>query len=136
MSMERALYEIIKTLPVPGDRIYALRAPQNVKAPFVIYQRVDTAPWRDINGPATVGQATMQIDVYAVTYKETKELAASLQLLLDGYRGTVAYGGDSPQATIRFGGISLQNSVDLLDQSDAPFLYRVSADYLITFAGT
>lgn len=133
MTMERALFEKIKTVPVPGDRIYAMRAPQNATAPFVIYQRVSSERWRHINGPTGMIQATVQIDSYASTYHAAKELALLIEGVLDGFRGTVAYGGDSPQATIRFGGISCQNDIDLFDQTDEPFLYRVSADYLITY---
>jgi len=133
MTMERALYEKIKTTPVPGNRIYALRAPQNASAPFVVYQRIDSDRWRHINGPTGMVQATMQIDIYAVSYNQAKQLALDIENTLDGFRGTVAYGSNSPQDTIRFGGISCQTDLDILDQTDEPFLYRVSQDYLITY---
>lgn len=140
MSMERALHEKMKSLTGFGVgtksdpfRIYALRAPQNCKAPFLIYQRVSSERWHHLKGPSGMVQAMMQIDVYAETYEEVRALAVQIEGLLDGFQGRVGYGGNSPQDTVRFGGISCQNDLDLLDQTDSPFLYRVSADYLITY---
>lgn len=164
MTMERALFEKLKTTPIPSDSIYAMRAPQNAAPPFVIYQRVSSERWRDINGPSGMVQAMMQIDTYGATYYQAKDLSLKIEQLLDGFRGTVDYieaggaseififgledgsgsieledgGGlitteDTSLKTVRFGGISCQNDVDLFDQTDEPFLYRVSADYLVTY---
>lgn len=142
MSMERALFEKLKSAAgtsvgvgttLDPKRIYAMRAPQNAKEPFIIYQRVSSERWRHLQGPSGMVQAMMQIDFYHATYNGARDLALAMEAALDGFRGTVAYGGDSPQATVRFGDISCQNDVDIFDQTDAPFLYRVSADYLITY---
>jgi hypothetical protein len=134
MTMERALFEKLKSANlVADDKIYALRAKQGDTGPFIIYQRISSERWRHINGPTGMVQAMMQIDIYTGDYNETKALALQVETLLDGFRGTVAYGGDSPRATLRFGGISLQNDVDIFDQTDEPFLCRVSQDYLITY---
>lgn len=133
MTMERALYQKLTAITEVSNRIYALRAPQNVTAPFIVYQRVSSDRWRSINGPSRMVQATMQIDVYAQKFSEVKDLALAVEQLLDGFRGEVAYGSDSPQDTLRFAGISLVNDVDILDQTDEPLLYRVSADYLVTY---
>lgn len=133
MSMHRALFELIKTVPIDGNRIYLLRAPQNSPAPFVIYQQTSSERWRDVNGPSGMVQASVQIDVYASTANAARDLHAQVEAVLDGFRGTVSYGTDSPRDSIRFAGISCQNDVDIFDQTDEPFLYRVSADYLITY---
>jgi len=133
MSLERALYEKIKLTPVPSNRIYHLRAPQNTPAPFVVYQRVNSERWRHINGPTGMVQATVQVDIYAENSYTARDLAQLIEGELDGFQGTIAYGTDSPQATLRIGGISCINDFDLIDQTDEPFLYRVSADYLITY---
>lgn len=133
MSLERAIYAKLLTVPIPGNRVYHLRAPQNSTAPFVIYQRTASDRWRHINGPTGMVQVTMQIDTYAETSYAARDLAALIEAALDGFSGTISYGTDSPQSTLRIGGISCQSDFDLIDQTDEPFLYRVSADYLVTY---
>lgn len=128
---EMAIYELLKHLS--SGRVTALRAPQNSKAPFIIYQRTDSERWRSVNGPSGMAQATVQVDVYADEYAACKQLAGEVEDVLDGYRGFVAYGADSPQMQIRIAGISLQSDSDLLDQEEEPFLYRNIAQYLITY---
>lgn len=129
--IEQAVYELLKALA--GGRVYALRAPQNVTAPFIVYQRTGTEIWRSANAPSNMAQASIQIDAYAETYTEVKTLAGQIEAILDGYRGPAPYGGGSPQETLRVGGVSLQEQSDLFDQTDAPFLYRVTSSYLFTY---
>lgn len=130
---EQALYELIRA-ELGHNRVYPLRAPQNETAPFVVYQRIGSNDrFRSINTPSNIAQASIQIDVYASTYESAKEIAGQLERILDGYRGTVYYGTDSPQQSVDIKGISLQNEFDALDQTEEPFLYRNSADYLVTY---
>lgn len=126
--MERALFELLKTLA--SGRVYALRAPQSSKTPFVIFQRVESERWRSINGPSGIVQARVQIDVYADAPYDARDLAAQIEGILDGYRGTVNYDGGS----VRIGGVSLEDESDLIDQTEEPLLFRNTARYLVTFA--
>jgi len=48
--VEYAIFELLDGLA--SGRIYALRAPQNVTAPFVVFQRVGGERWRSINDPS------------------------------------------------------------------------------------
>jgi hypothetical protein len=129
--MEKAIYELLKTFA--SGRVYALRAPQNATTPFIVFQRTGSERWRSINGPSGVGQALMQIDVYADTIYAAKELAVDIEESLDGYSGNVTISDDSPPDVVVIGGISLQDDVDLIDQTDEPLLYRNSATYLVTY---
>lgn len=129
--MEKAIYELLKTKA--GGRVYAMRAPQNSAAPFIVYQRIGSTRWRCINNPSGVGQADVRIDVYDTTFYGSKELAVDVEETLDGYSGSVIITGDSPQDVVVIGGISLQDDVDIIDQTDQPMLYRNSATYLITY---
>lgn len=140
MSMEQALFQIISSISgittlLPGTPIpiFASVAPPNTTKNFVTFQRIEGQRWRSINGPSGVVQAKMQIDSYAEKYSDTKSIAALIEAALDGFTGVVGYGTDSPQAKIKFLGISCQNDVDIFDQTDQPFMHRVSADYLVTF---
>lgn len=130
--VERGIYELLKTKA--SGRVYFLRAPQNSTAPFIILQRASgNRDFRSINNPPGIAQVVIQIDVYAEEYYEAKTLGAEIETLLDGYRDTVYYGDDSPQDSVRIAGISFQGEGDLLDQTDQPFLYRHTADYLVTY---
>lgn len=128
---EYAIFELLKNLA--GGRVYAIRAPQNSVAPFIIFQRVDSQRWRAINGPDGIAQAFIQIDSYASGFYQAKELAAEVESLLDGFRGTVYYGTDSPRGYVKIGGISLQGDSDLLDQTEEPLLFRNMMTFLVTY---
>ncbi len=129
--LDKAFFEIIKTQC--SGRVYAMRAPQNATEPFCVFQETNKNVWRSINNPSEIAQANIQVDVYARTLYDAKERALTIEGLLDGYRGTVSYGTNSPQDTLRIAGISLQSAVDIFDQTEEPFLYRRSMDFLITY---
>jgi hypothetical protein len=129
--LEKAIYEILKNKA--GGRVYALRAPQNATTPFIVYQRVSSERWRSINNPSGIGQATIQIDCYGSTIYSAKELAVDIENLLDGYSGNVTITGSSPQDVVVVGGVTLQNDVDIIDDTDEPMLYRNIARYLFTY---
>lgn len=129
--VEPAIYHLIKnTAP---NKVYAHAAPNGETGPFVTFQRVDSVRWRSINGPSGTAQAYMQIDCYAQGYYDAKELGAAIETILDGYRGRVYYGTDSPQESVFIAGITLQNDVDVTDETDEPLLFRNSATYLVTY---
>lgn len=135
--VEPAIYELLKGL-VTGQKVYRLVAPQGENGPFIVYQRIDRDMFgknhlnRQAGQPGTV-QAFVQVDSYAKETDVAAALGAQVEFTLDGYSGTVEYGNDSPKDSIVIGGITLQNEVDLLDETDEPFLFRHSAVYLITY---
>lgn len=116
-----------------GGRVYAVVAPQNAVRPFIIFQRISSSRWRSIAQPLGMAQVIMQIDCYADDFYASRALADSVEDILDGYSGTVYYGSDSPQASVRVAGISLDTEGDILDQTTEPFLFRNTANYLVTF---
>lgn len=131
-TADKAIYELLKTYA--SGRVYAMLAPQNATAPFIVFQEIDSERWRSINGPSGVAQATFQIDVYDDSIYDAKTLAAQIEETLDGFSGNVDMAGsDSPSNILNIGGISLQNAVDLIDQTEEPLLYRRSATYLVTY---
>lgn len=128
---EYAVHELLSGLA--GGRVYAMMAPQNVTAPFIVFQRVSGDRWRSINTPLGIAQVEIQVDCYADEYYAMKSLADSVENILDGYRNTVYYGLGSPQDSVRIAGITLQNESEIFDQSDEPFLFRHTARYLVTY---
>lgn len=129
--VEYAIHELLSSLA--SGRIYALVAPQDVEAPFIIFQRTSGDRWHSLDNPAGIAQAEIQIDVYSDEYYEMKSLAADVENTIDGYRGTVYYGSGSPQEAVRIAGVTLQSESEILDQSDEPRLFRHTARYLVTY---
>ncbi len=129
--VEHAIYELLKSLA--DEKVYAARAPDNAKGPFIVFQRVDSERWRAINGPSGYAQCTIQVDAYADEYYAAKELGAEIEEIMDGYAGTVQYGDDSPQKFVEIAGVSLQNEFDTFDQTEEPYLFRSLGNYIVTF---
>lgn len=129
--LEKAVFTLLS--PFVSGRVYAAVAPQKAPAPFIIIQRVAGERWRSLQGPSGMGQARIQVDAYANDYYGAKALAVAIENILDGYRGIVLYGATSPQQSVRIGGCSLLEEVDMLDETDDPKLFRVSSDYLFTY---
>lgn len=131
-TCERGIFELL--VGFAGGNVFAQRAPQKQVPPFIVFQRVDsTRLGRHLRGTTGLAQAYIQIDVYANEYYAAKDLAASVENAIDGYTGIVYHGSDSPQQFVEICGVSLQNDVDLLDETDEPLLQRNSAVYLVTY---
>lgn len=129
--VDKALYELLKAFA--GGRIYSMRAPQNVTAPFVVFQSVDSESWDSINNPAEIASETFQIDIYSKTPFEAKQLDKDIKAVINKFSGTVSYGSDSPSDTIKIAGISFLNGVDLIDETDEPLLFRRSSNYRVIY---
>ena len=129
--VEKGIYELLKGLA--GGRVYALRAPQNATAPFIVYQRLGSERWRSFNAPSGIAQADIQIDVYATDIYTSKDIGADIEGILDGYAGSVIISSDSPPDAVVIGGVTLQGDVDFIDETDEPFLFRNSARYTVTY---
>ena len=128
---ELAIREKLKGLN--SGRVYPIRAPDNLTDDFIIYQRIDSERWRSINAPSGMAQAIIQVDCYSKSYYNVKVTSGQVEDILDGFRGTVSYGDNSPQDAVRIGGISLNGDSDLFEQEEEPFMYRVTMDFLITY---
>lgn len=128
--IEPAIYELLKSLA--AGKVYHQRAKQNEKD-FIVFQSVDSERWRSINNPSGIAQEYIQVDCYNKESFAAKRTAAQVEDILDGFRGDVAWGTDSPQEFVKIAGISRQNGIDLIDQTEEPLLFRSSATYLVTY---
>ena len=130
--LERAIHERLKALA--GGKVYGLVAPDKAKAPFVIYNRIDSdRPARHLRGPSGMATAFIQVDAYAAEYYAAKEIGQQIEVLLNGFQGDIAYGDDSPQQYVKIYSSALLNDVDVLDETDKPYLFRNSYQFSITY---
>jgi hypothetical protein len=130
-NAEIAIYEKLKDLN--SGRIYPLRAPDNLTQDFIVYQRLDSDRWRSINAPSGMVQASIQLDCYSQSYYNVKSMASTVETRLDGFRGSVPYGTNSPQDEVRVGGIVLETDSDLAEITEEPFMYRVTMTFNVTY---
>ena len=129
---ERIIEPLLSGITATGTNIFALYAPKNHPAPYIIYQRVDTDIDIHLKGASGIKQALIQVDVYSEKYWTTRNVAGTIQDILNGFRGLVDYVEDGQQETIDVRGITCQSDVDILDGTDDPILCRSTARYLIT----
>lgn len=129
--IEKAIYTKLSGL-VSG-RVYPARAPDNELNDFIVFQKTDSDRWRDLEAPSGMAQAYIQVDCYSQRYYNAKETAVLVENILDGFRGVVSYGTDSPQESIRIGATTLQSEFEDLDRTDEPFLYKTTMTFLVTY---
>ena len=108
-----------------SNRLYALRAPQKVVYPFVIYQRISTE--RNLTHDLTASGLTtprIQFDVYGKTYKSALEVMDVLRETLQGLSTTMS-------------GVMVQSVLPALEMHDVEpdeEYYRLTVDYLISYS--
>lgn len=105
---------------IVGDKINWGSMPQGQEYPGVALHVIDEVSENTMTGPDGLLQGRVQVDCYALTYRQAKLLSRAIRTRLDGYRG----GG--------FSGIFLAGARDSREggtnEADRPF--RVSLDFL------
>lgn len=133
--IEKAIYTLLTADSPPIAPVFALRAPDNQAAPYIIMQRISAERDRDLGEVTNLRETTMQIDVYAEDYYTMRDIALNVESILDYYTGTVLFGVDSPQESVIIDIISQESDNDLLDTTEEPVLYRTTQTYRIWYRG-
>lgn len=127
----RAIYnKIVQGASCP---VFEIKAPQAQSAPFVVYRRGIDTPWNHLKGPSGVIETRYHVDVYATTTNEADTIADNIQDTIDAFAGNVYYGTNSPQDFVEIQNIRYEAGFSVLDQTQEPFLYRVSKEYVVTY---
>lgn len=120
----------ISTL-VGGTRIYPLRLPQGVIEPSVVYQRISGLGDHHMAGASGLARPRMQVSCWAQSADVATQLANLVKARIDGFRGSMLWGDNSPAEAIVVQGIFFDSERDLYDE--ALKLYALSRDYLIWY---
>jgi len=135
--IERSFYELLKGLA--GGAVYMMRAPDKAAGPFLIVQRVDSdRSYDSINTAGGIAKAYIQVDAYHPKYYGAKTLSGQVEAILNKFRGVVnvtylADDGSTVNEAQNIAGISLQNDVDIFDDTDQPYLFRNSNVFIVTY---
>jgi len=132
MYIEQALFSKLDgtsaITALVGHRIEYIRARQDVKSPYIVFQKISDIPKaKTLDGASPLQEARFQISVFASSYKTCKDIADAIQTAIDGFKGTM--GGT--------GGVSVGDCAHDND-NDLPYdeptqLFGIEADYLIIY---
>lgn len=115
--IEHAIYSLISTLC--DERIYYVSAPQDVTLPYIVFFKVSALREHSHDGASGLARIRIQFSIFADTYLEAKEIAQTLQVILQGYSG-ISEG-------VNINGIFYENETDFYEEGR----YYVNADYII-----
>ena len=134
-SPEQTVKHRIESSPVlarlVGFRVFPIIAPVSAQLPFILYQRSTIERNQTLSVPVGVPRVAMQIDTYAATYEEAREIADAIRANLDGWTGS-AYGVDVKH-------IALDTERDgfvQLDGSELPPVYQINQTFDVSWQET
>lgn len=99
-----------------SGRVYPLEAPKKFTCPLIVYSVVAQTKEATLDGVTDFTVSFIQIDCYASTYLQSKIVAAAVTDAMIPW-----HGGDGEPHAILF-----HNSVDMIENTVSPNLYRVS----------
>ena len=88
MSIESLIFTALTTNAnikrMVTRRVYPIALPQNCDFPAISYQRVTGVRVNDLSGYGNLQNAHIQIDCWATSYNEVKELGAYIHTTMNG----------------------------------------------------
>lgn len=73
-----------------GTRIFPQVAPQSSPFPRITYQRISSGRRKTLDGIEGLVAASIQIDCWSKDYREAKNVANRVRVLVDGFKGSWA----------------------------------------------
>lgn len=116
---------------VGGARIYPIKMPQGQTLEGIVYSRISGFGDHHMQGPSGLGRPRFQIDSWSPAADGASSLSRLVKERIDGFRGTISYGSNSPQSTVEVLGVFLDSERD--DYDDSAQMYRVSMDFFVWF---
>lgn len=121
-----AVIAIVKPDDTKPAKVYPMVIPQKIKVPAITYQRVTTEPSNVKDGPSTLDVNQIDIDSWADTYDEAKDLAAAVRAALDRLPDAT-YNGDILQS------IAFDNQVDDFSEIPDQPRFHITQTYNVRF---
>jgi len=124
MSFESSLLTWLKNnLPLAGNRVYAVLAPQDVSTPYIVYTLISAPRDYTHDGPSGIVEARYQFNLCAETYAGAKAMADQLRGTLSGFSGLFE------SVTV----FSAMLDTELDSHEDNADLYVIFCDYIISY---
>lgn len=106
-----------------GQRIYYVKAPQDVEAPYIVFFKVTGPRVHSHDGASSLAHPRFQFSIFADTYYMAKQIAEQLQTALQGFNGTMGTG-----AGVEVGAVFYEDETDFWEKESK--LYHVACDYI------
>lgn len=122
--LRTALVGSTSVTSIVGTRIYPLLAPKTAAIPFITWRRAGISREHTLAGPMGMPNVTVEMQSFANTYEDVRQLADRVRLVLDGYGGTVN--------NVEVKNVSLENEADDFVQlagGDLPPVYQVTQTF-------
>lgn len=87
--LRSALVSSTSVTAMVSQRIYPLLAPKTAALPFITWRRSGIERQHTLAGPMGVPSVSVEMQSFAATYEDARELADRVRLVLDGYGGAV-----------------------------------------------
>ena len=113
----------------PRYRMFPVKLPQGETRASIVYSRISGLGDNHSQGPSGLSRPRMQIDCWSLSMDSAVSLANLIKDRIDGFRGDMLWGDNSPPEAIVIQGIFFEAERE--DYDDATKLYRMSRDYLI-----
>lgn len=107
-----------------GSRIYPIIAPATAVLPFITWRRSGIQREQTLSGPMGTPTVTVELNLYATTYEEVRDIADNVRRCLDGYAGA-ANGTTVHNAALS----SESDGFETLAGADMPIVYQVAQTY-------
>lgn len=101
--------------------------PQDEAGPYVVITKISAPRDHTHDGASGLVNARIQFSIFAATYLLLKQIAAAIQSVLQGYKGTMGGAGGVP-----VNGCFYDNEVDLGFEPQTN-LYQLAVDYKIWY---
>jgi hypothetical protein len=116
---------------VGGSRIYSMLVPQGQTSPSIVFTKISGQGDHHMQGPSGLTRPRVQIDCYALNLAEAGNLALRVKERLDGFRGDMPYGSNSPPTALDVMLVQFDSEREFFE--DNTKFFRVSQDYLIWY---
>lgn len=129
--LRTALVSSTSVTSMVGTRVYPLLAPKTAALPFITWRRAGVNREHTLAGPMGMPSVTVEMQSFANTYEDAREVADRVRLVLDGYRGTVN--------NTEVKSVSLENELDDFVQlagGDLPPVYQVTQTFNVLWQET
>ena len=100
--IQTGLFNLLKTIPSIGNRVYPLVAPQNTTTPYITYQRISSFDTSTTEGTESLDLARFQIKVFSKTYSDAVNNANLVKEKLSGKGLKLMHGEDYESDTLLF----------------------------------
>lgn len=120
-AIRNALIQDTATAALVGTRIYPVLAPASAALPFITYRRTSVRREQTLSGPMGVVTTSVDLDIFAATYEDARNLSDLCRKALDGW------GGNFDNTEVK--NVSLESESDgfaLLQGAEAPPSYTVT----------